>query len=160
MFPVSFASLIPQLVDVFLSSFQPQNGRSSAQLHKPVVCLFYSSYTPSQVLFWPHQEPLNFYFIFIFDVFRTRGGVFKGLEVTEEDRRMNPQCARCGKIVYPTEKVSCLDKVGNLRPENNTFISKNYHFTQKKYNWGTGLNSGKLSVEVEAVEDALNDPIY
>ncbi|XP_056289490.1 LIM zinc-binding domain-containing Nebulette-like [Pseudoliparis swirei] len=23
---------------------------------------------------------------------------------------MNPQCARCGKIVYPTEKVSCLDK--------------------------------------------------
>lgn len=24
---------------------------------------------------------------------------------------MNPQCARCGKIVYPTEKVSCLDKV-------------------------------------------------
>ncbi|TWW53378.1 putative RNA-directed DNA polymerase from transposon BS [Takifugu flavidus] len=22
---------------------------------------------------------------------------------------MNPQCARCGKIVYPTEKVSCLD---------------------------------------------------
>lgn len=28
-----------------------------------------------------------------------------------EPRRMNPQCARCGKIVYPTEKVSCLDKV-------------------------------------------------
>uniref|UniRef100_A0A674MF17 LIM zinc-binding domain-containing protein n=1 Tax=Takifugu rubripes TaxID=31033 RepID=A0A674MF17_TAKRU len=24
---------------------------------------------------------------------------------------MNPQCARCGKIVYPTEKVSCLDTV-------------------------------------------------
>ncbi|XP_051910870.1 LIM zinc-binding domain-containing Nebulette-like [Hippocampus zosterae] len=24
--------------------------------------------------------------------------------------RMNPQCARCGKVVYPTEKVSCLDK--------------------------------------------------
>lgn len=24
---------------------------------------------------------------------------------------MNPPCARCGKIVYPTEKVSCLDKV-------------------------------------------------
>ncbi|XP_028289843.1 nebulette isoform X2 [Gouania willdenowi] len=23
---------------------------------------------------------------------------------------MNPQCARCGKIVYPTEKVRCLDK--------------------------------------------------
>ncbi|XP_034427557.1 nebulette isoform X31 [Hippoglossus hippoglossus] len=23
---------------------------------------------------------------------------------------MNPQCARCAKIVYPTEKVSCLDK--------------------------------------------------
>ncbi|XP_035475376.1 nebulette isoform X20 [Scophthalmus maximus] len=23
---------------------------------------------------------------------------------------MNPHCARCGKIVYPTEKVSCLDK--------------------------------------------------
>ncbi|XP_019745136.1 nebulette isoform X2 [Hippocampus comes] len=23
---------------------------------------------------------------------------------------MNPQCARCGKVVYPTEKVSCLDK--------------------------------------------------
>uniref|UniRef100_A0AAQ4NXG5 LIM zinc-binding domain-containing protein n=1 Tax=Gasterosteus aculeatus aculeatus TaxID=481459 RepID=A0AAQ4NXG5_GASAC len=23
---------------------------------------------------------------------------------------MNPACARCGKIVYPTEKVSCLDK--------------------------------------------------
>ncbi|KAJ8418729.1 hypothetical protein AAFF_G00002280 [Aldrovandia affinis] len=23
---------------------------------------------------------------------------------------MNPQCARCGKIVYPTEKVNCLDK--------------------------------------------------
>ncbi|TWW53407.1 LIM and SH3 domain protein 1, partial [Takifugu flavidus] len=22
---------------------------------------------------------------------------------------MNPRCARCGKIVYPTEKVSCLD---------------------------------------------------
>lgn len=27
---------------------------------------------------------------------------------------MNPQCARCGKIVYPTEKVSCLDKVSAL----------------------------------------------
>lgn len=25
---------------------------------------------------------------------------------------MNPSCARCGKIVYPTEKVNCLDKVG------------------------------------------------
>lgn len=24
---------------------------------------------------------------------------------------MNPQCARCGKVVYPTEKVNCLDKV-------------------------------------------------
>nr|P80171.1 RecName: Full=LIM and SH3 domain protein 1; Short=LASP-1; AltName: Full=Cysteine-rich peptide ZF-1 [Sus scrofa]AAB25174.1 ZF-1=zinc-finger protein [swine, intestine, Peptide, 30 aa] [Sus scrofa]prf//1908255A ZF-1 peptide [Sus scrofa domesticus] len=23
---------------------------------------------------------------------------------------MNPNCARCGKIVYPTEKVNCLDK--------------------------------------------------
>uniref|UniRef100_A0A3Q3XEY8 LIM and SH3 protein 1 n=1 Tax=Mola mola TaxID=94237 RepID=A0A3Q3XEY8_MOLML len=23
---------------------------------------------------------------------------------------MNPQCARCGKVVYPTERVSCLDK--------------------------------------------------
>ncbi|XP_061521900.1 LIM zinc-binding domain-containing Nebulette-like isoform X1 [Phycodurus eques] len=23
---------------------------------------------------------------------------------------MNPQCARCGKVAYPTEKVSCLDK--------------------------------------------------
>ncbi|XP_071184496.1 LIM zinc-binding domain-containing Nebulette-like isoform X2 [Salvelinus alpinus] len=23
---------------------------------------------------------------------------------------MNPPCARCGKIVYPTEKVNCLDK--------------------------------------------------
>nr|XP_051677402.1 LIM zinc-binding domain-containing Nebulette isoform X2 [Oryctolagus cuniculus] len=23
---------------------------------------------------------------------------------------MNPQCARCGKVVYPTEKVTCLDK--------------------------------------------------
>ncbi|TWW53105.1 NLR family CARD domain-containing protein 3 CARD15-like protein [Takifugu flavidus] len=33
---------------------------------------------------------------------------------------MNPQCARCGKIVYPTEKVSCLDKVdtSNNGPRN------------------------------------------
>ncbi|XP_056594142.1 LIM zinc-binding domain-containing Nebulette-like isoform X2 [Triplophysa dalaica] len=23
---------------------------------------------------------------------------------------MNPACARCGKIVYPTEKINCLDK--------------------------------------------------
>ncbi|XP_059391514.1 LIM zinc-binding domain-containing Nebulette-like [Carassius carassius] len=23
---------------------------------------------------------------------------------------MNPVCARCGKTVYPTEKISCLDK--------------------------------------------------
>ncbi|XP_063777635.1 nebulette isoform X6 [Pseudophryne corroboree] len=23
---------------------------------------------------------------------------------------MNPQCGRCGKVVYPTEKVNCLDK--------------------------------------------------
>ncbi|XP_069067887.1 nebulette isoform X5 [Pleurodeles waltl] len=23
---------------------------------------------------------------------------------------MNPQCARCGRVVYPTEKVNCLDK--------------------------------------------------
>ncbi|XP_057182560.1 LIM zinc-binding domain-containing Nebulette-like isoform X1 [Triplophysa rosa] len=23
---------------------------------------------------------------------------------------MNPPCARCGKIVYPTEKINCLDK--------------------------------------------------
>lgn len=31
---------------------------------------------------------------------------------------MNPNCARCGKIVYPTEKVNCLDKVssGTRRP--------------------------------------------
>lgn len=33
-------------------------------------------------------------------------------------RRMNPPCARCGKIVYPTEKVSCLDKVLTLRLKN------------------------------------------
>lgn len=26
---------------------------------------------------------------------------------------MNPNCARCGKIVYPTEKVNCLDKVSS-----------------------------------------------
>uniref|UniRef100_A0A8D0LBV8 LIM and SH3 domain protein 1 n=1 Tax=Sphenodon punctatus TaxID=8508 RepID=A0A8D0LBV8_SPHPU len=26
---------------------------------------------------------------------------------------MNPNCARCGKIVYPTEKVNCLDKFWN-----------------------------------------------
>lgn len=32
----------------------------------------------------------------------------------EEVLRMNPPCARCGKIVYPTEKVSCLDKVSTL----------------------------------------------
>lgn len=25
--------------------------------------------------------------------------------------KMNPHCARCGKIVYATEKVNCLDKV-------------------------------------------------
>lgn len=35
----------------------------------------------------------------------------------EEVWRMNPQCARCGKIVYPTEKVSCLDKVSTLFPD-------------------------------------------
>ncbi|XP_053268142.1 uncharacterized protein LOC128425535 [Pleuronectes platessa] len=29
---------------------------------------------------------------------------------SKTQRRMNPQCARCAKIVYPTEKVSCLDK--------------------------------------------------
>lgn len=28
---------------------------------------------------------------------------------------MNPQCARCGKVVYPTEKVNCLDKVRRRR---------------------------------------------
>lgn len=28
---------------------------------------------------------------------------------------MNPQCARCGKVVYPTEKVNCLDKVSEGR---------------------------------------------
>uniref|UniRef100_A0A8C3TT42 Nebulette n=1 Tax=Catharus ustulatus TaxID=91951 RepID=A0A8C3TT42_CATUS len=28
----------------------------------------------------------------------------------QRSRRMNPQCARCGKVVYPTEKVNCLDK--------------------------------------------------
>ena len=28
---------------------------------------------------------------------------------------MNPQCARCGKVVYPTEKVNCLDKVRRWR---------------------------------------------
>lgn len=30
---------------------------------------------------------------------------------------MNPQCARCGKVVYPTEKVNCLDKVSEGRPD-------------------------------------------
>lgn len=29
---------------------------------------------------------------------------------------MNPQCARCGKVVYPTEKVNCLDKVSEGAP--------------------------------------------
>lgn len=29
---------------------------------------------------------------------------------------MNPQCARCGKVVYPTEKVNCLDKVSEEAP--------------------------------------------
>lgn len=29
---------------------------------------------------------------------------------------MNPQCARCGKVVYPTEKVNCLDKVSKGVP--------------------------------------------
>ncbi|CAI9549306.1 unnamed protein product [Staurois parvus] len=29
---------------------------------------------------------------------------------------MNPSCARCGKIVYPTEKVNCLDKVISRLP--------------------------------------------
>lgn len=29
---------------------------------------------------------------------------------------MNPQCARCGKVVYPTEKVNCLDKVSKGAP--------------------------------------------
>lgn len=29
---------------------------------------------------------------------------------------MNPQCARCGKVVYPTEKVNCLDKVSQGAP--------------------------------------------
>lgn len=24
---------------------------------------------------------------------------------------MNPMCAKCKKIVYPTEKLNCLDKV-------------------------------------------------
>lgn len=28
--------------------------------------------------------------------------------------KMNPHCARCGKIVYATEKVNCLDKVYRL----------------------------------------------
>uniref|UniRef100_A0A674GHZ9 Nebulette n=9 Tax=Australaves TaxID=3073809 RepID=A0A674GHZ9_TAEGU len=28
----------------------------------------------------------------------------------QRSRKMNPQCARCGKVVYPTEKVNCLDK--------------------------------------------------
>ncbi|KAJ7408619.1 hypothetical protein WISP_120250 [Willisornis vidua] len=32
---------------------------------------------------------------------------------------MNPQCARCGKVVYPTEKVNCLDKEGREDLENN-----------------------------------------
>ncbi|KAJ1135379.1 hypothetical protein NDU88_001819, partial [Pleurodeles waltl] len=33
-----------------------------------------------------------------------------GLEERGRDPTMNPSCARCGKIVYPTEKVNCLDK--------------------------------------------------
>lgn len=27
---------------------------------------------------------------------------------------MNPLCDRCDKIVYPTEKVNCLDKVSDV----------------------------------------------
>lgn len=41
---------------------------------------------------------------------RQRSGLERR-ETAEALGRMNPQCARCGKIVYPTEKVSCLDKV-------------------------------------------------
>jgi hypothetical protein len=41
--------------------------------------------------------------------------------VTDTDKQekrlpltMNPPCARCKKIVYPVEKLSCLDKVKKL----------------------------------------------
>jgi len=30
---------------------------------------------------------------------------------TGSEPKMNPACARCARTVYPTEKISCLDKV-------------------------------------------------
>nr|KAF6392992.1 nebulette [Pipistrellus kuhlii] len=53
---------------------------------------------------------------------RPRGGAGRAGDATAAPRSpqppppppgtatMNPQCARCGKVVYPTEKVNCLDK--------------------------------------------------
>ena len=43
-------------------------------------------------------------------------GVSSSLDSRVEDRavrrdKMNPPCARCKKTVYPTEKLSCLDKI-------------------------------------------------
>ncbi|TWW74094.1 LIM zinc-binding domain-containing [Takifugu flavidus] len=35
---------------------------------------------------------------------------------------MNPQCARCGKIVYPTEKVSCLDTCPSPNPSSPSLL--------------------------------------
>ncbi|XP_030921316.1 LIM and SH3 domain protein 1 [Geospiza fortis] len=53
---------------------------------------------------------------------------------------MNPNCARCGKIVYPTEKVNCLDKFWHkscfhCETCKMTLNMKNYKGYEKKL-WG------------------------
>lgn len=73
---------------------------------------------------------------------------------------MNPQCARCGKVVYPTEKVNCLDKVSEGRragpdlPALGCTCSEKFWHLGRKEQSGTGCLCGLGPVCGHAKENA------
>ncbi|TWW61276.1 putative E3 ubiquitin-protein ligase HECTD4 [Takifugu flavidus] len=65
---------------------------------------------------------------------------------------MNPQCARCGKIVYPTEKVSCLDTVSWMTRRSVLLV----RFCEDDRNWN--LWAGPVKLDTSVIEK-LGEPL-
>jgi hypothetical protein len=62
---------------------------------------------------------------------------------------MNPNCARCGKIVYPTEKVNCLDKVSSDTGE----ASRQSPSNAPNWRWREGLGLCRLIPAIPGEEE-------
>lgn len=98
------------------TAFRPDGGSLSgatptlsAQIISPSLCVFFKFIFPRPVCV---EVSIYLWWGFLSESVRLRAGC-----KVREPLRMNPQCARCGKIVYPTEKVSCLDKVSGRTAE-------------------------------------------